>query len=90
MPKTNIKCLSCSNVIGQQVDNKVIFPSMKDLSIIEFNLEDSSRDVKCRCGNWNTFDKNNNQTINYQRKGADALYSATNVVYRGSNLKVKK
>ncbi|MEC4050581.1 hypothetical protein OX284_014170 [Flavobacterium sp. SUN046] len=63
---------------------------MKDLSIIELNLDNGSSDVKCRCGCWNNFDKDNNQTINYQRKGSDALYSSSNVVYIGSNLKVKK
>jgi hypothetical protein len=87
MPK-NLQCPSCSDVIAVFQDNKIVFPEMKALSIVEFNHVTHQKDVKCRCGTWINITSDNQLVINHQRKGQDALYNATNAVYRnGKNLK---
>lgn len=84
----NLQCPSCSNVIATLKDNKIVFPEMKALSILEFNHVTHQKDVKCRCGTWISITPDNQLVINHQRKGQDALYSATNAVYRnGKNIK---
>jgi predicted ATP-dependent serine protease len=65
---------------------------MKALSIIEVSLTDNSKDVKCRsCSNWNSFDAENNQTLNVKRKSQDVLYGyERNVIQFKSGGKLKK
>lgn len=47
---------------------------MKALSVLEVSLTDNSRDAKChRCHNWNSFDADNNQILDYKRKAKDHL-----------------
>lgn len=75
MSNKKILCKSCSSEIASLSNGKIIFDNMKALSIIEVSLTDNSRDVKCRCcGNWNSFDSDNNQTLNTKRKSQDALF----------------
>lgn len=69
-----ILCKSCGSEIASQSNGKIIFDNMKALSILEVSLTDNSRDAKCRCGSWNSFDADNNQTLNMKRKSQDALF----------------
>ena len=58
---------------------------MKALSILEVSLTDNSRDAKChRCHNWNSFDADNNQTLNVKRKSQETLfgYERNTIQYR--------
>jgi len=81
MSKT-IQCLSCRNIIAKENNGKIIFPDMKSISIIELDRETTAKDVKCRCGAWNSFTQTNEQSINYKRKSQDALYNSENVIFK--------
>lgn len=84
----NIQCPNCSNVIAVLKDDKIVFPEMKALSILEFNHKTGAKDVKCRCSTWVTITPDNQILINHQRKSQEALYNAENVAYKnGKNFK---
>jgi hypothetical protein len=69
---SKIICKSCNSEIGNIIDLRFIFKNMKSLSMIEMNV-DGSKDIKCRCGQWNSFDVNGIQTINYKKKASEHL-----------------
>lgn len=70
-----IICKCCNSEIAKLSNGKVIFDNMKALSIIEVSIVDNSKDVKCHsCNSWNSFDADNNQTINHSRKSKDILF----------------
>jgi hypothetical protein len=75
MQPKKILCKACSAPIAEIQNDKLIISDMKALSIVEVNIIDNSKDIKCRCGSWNSFTPENVQSINYQRKGNDALYA---------------
>jgi len=90
MPNKKILCKSCGSQIASLSNGKIIFDNMKALSILEVSLTDNSRDCKCRCGNWNSFDADNNQIINHKRKSQDTLfgYERNAIQFRsGGNIK---
>jgi hypothetical protein len=69
-----ILCKSCTTEIGLLADNKLLFKQMKAISMVE--IDGDKKDVKCHtCHNWNSFDKDNTQSVNYQKKAAEALYN---------------
>jgi ribosomal protein S27E len=70
-----ILCKCCGSEIASESNGKIIFNNMKAISILEASIIDNSKDVKCRgCGNWNSFDINNVQTINHSRKSKDVFF----------------
>ena len=73
-----LKCLNCSQPIAELENDILSFNVMNVVSKIEINFKDSTKDVKCRCGCWNTFDVDNNQKNNHQRRSQEALYQGTN------------
>ena len=75
MTNQKVICKSCTNEIAQIKNGKLIISEMKSVSIVEVNLTDNSKDIKCRCSQWNSFDADNTHTLNYKRKAQDALYS---------------
>ena len=91
MPNKKILCKCCSSEIASESNGKIVFDNMKALSILEVSLVDNSKDVKCRCcGNWNSFDISNNQTINNSRKSKDVLFGYERNIAKfrpGNNLK---
>jgi hypothetical protein len=73
-----IKCLNCNQPIADIDNNILAFNVMNVVSKIEIDFSNSSKQIKCRCGCWNAFDSDNSQSINYKKRGEEALYSATN------------
>lgn len=69
-----ILCKACQTEIGLVQNTKLMFKQMKSISMVE--VDGDKKDVKCHtCHNWNSFDKENSQTINYKKKASEALYS---------------
>lgn len=72
----NLQCPSCSSVIAKLKDDKVVFDSMKVVSVIEFSLNGGAHQIKCHsCHNWLNVDNNGKIEINYKRKSQDILYA---------------
>lgn len=68
-----IICKCCNKHLGNFEENTFSFMEMKLVSAIEFS--NTTKNIKCHsCHNWNSFDENQNQTINYKRKAQEHLY----------------
>lgn len=79
MTDKKVLCKACSYEIANIKNNRLVLNNMKAVSIVEVDLVDNSKDIKChQCANWNNFSTEHLQTINYKRKAADALYSQSN------------
>lgn len=73
MTDKKIICKCCNTHIGNFKDNGFSFHNMKAISAIEFNTKETN--IKCHeCHNWNNFDSENNQSINYKKKSQEHLY----------------
>lgn len=79
MTEKKLICKPCGSVLGTFENEKIVFKSMKALSIIETNVKTGESDVKCHtCHNWNTISQNGEITLNQKRKAQDHLYAYSN------------
>ena len=70
-----IICKCCSSEIGSETNNtiSIVFALMKEVGRVEFEADKNLFHIKCRCSSWNTFDNQNNQKLNYQKKAQEQL-----------------
>jgi len=72
--KINICCLSCRTHIAFEFNKIIIIDDVRVISSVE--VSELITEIKCRaCSNWNSFGPEG-QTINYKRKGSEALHNS--------------